>query len=92
MSLRDNLEAGLSEPGGRLSTSDRLRTYFLGAGIGLVLSGMVIASWWFRRPTEMPNRGAFSAPPRAANGAPAGTPSAPAQPAPPRELSTGAGR
>jgi len=85
MGMRQNIEQGLSEPGGRLGTTDRLRTYGLGVGIGLILSSMVVASWWFRRPTEMPNRQAFTPPKQPAT-------TTPGQPALPRELGTGSGR
>ncbi len=91
MGMRENIERGLDEPGGRLGSKERIRTFALGASIGLVLSGMVVASWWFRRPTEMPNRGAFDAPRGAATQG-AGAPAATGQPGPPRELNTGAGR
>jgi hypothetical protein len=88
--MRENIERGLDEPGGRLGSKDRLRTFGLGAGIGLVLSGMVVASWWFRRPTEMPNRGAFDRPAGASVTPGAGATGASAEP--PRGLNTGAGR
>ncbi|MGD9690819.1 MAG: hypothetical protein AB7K52_14280 [Phycisphaerales bacterium] len=67
------------DPATGMRTGEKLRTYFLGFGVGLVLVGMLLYARWLRNPPPPPSPPApplpaapSSAPSNASTSAPAG--------------------